>query len=210
MDAVLDTIWEYLASGFIFLGETTFGMLNHIHFLGPVFLVSLLAFCTICVTKVLNKVIITKRFLKLEKNFNYWLSIREEATKHEDRVKGQRMARNIDQAELNRVYYDYFFEGLLLGIARRIIPIFFVFAFINEFYRPERMLEMFGHKYVIKISAFSTDPVLIGAVFWYFLSLLLGYILWAITGRIIKKMKNAPVQLATPAAENNCPAPQVS
>jgi hypothetical protein len=204
MDAILDTIWEYLAAGFLFLGETVFSLLEHLHFLGPLTIIALLALCTICITKVLNRVIVTKRFIKLEKNFNYWVSIREEAMKCEDREKGRRMARNIDQAELNRVYYDYFFEGLLLGLARRIIPIFFVFAFVNEFYRPERMLELFGHEYVIKFSRSSGDPVLVGTVFSFFISILLGYILWAVTARIVKKLKNSPPQLSAALVENNC------
>ena len=137
MDAVLDTLWEYLAAGFQFLGESIFSVLQHIHFLGPLVLIIFLALSTVAITKVLNRIIITKRYIKLEKDFNYWVQIRDEATKCDDREKGKRMARNIDQAELNRAYYDYFFEGLLLGLARRIIPIFFIFSFINEYYRPE-------------------------------------------------------------------------
>jgi len=189
MDAVLDTLWEYLATGFQFLGESFFSVLQHMHFLGPFVLITFLALCTVGVTKFLNRVIITKRYIKLEKNFNYWVQVRDEATKCDDREKGKRMARNIDQAELNRAYYDYFFEGLLLGLARRIIPIFFMFAFINEFYRPESMLEIFGRQYVLQIPSSSGEPLIVGTIFCYFSSLLTGYLLWFIVGKLFRCFK---------------------
>ena len=203
MDAVLDTLWEYLASGFQFLGESLFSALQHIHFLGPFVLITFLALSTVAITKVLNRIIITKRYIKLEKKFNYWVQVRDEATKCEDREKGKRMARNIDQAELNRAYYDYFFEGLLLGLARRIIPIFFVFAFINEYYRPERMLEIFGRQHVLQIPSSSGEPVLVGTVFCYFFSLLTGYLLWFIVGKLFRRSKAEP--LATSVETKECP-----
>jgi hypothetical protein len=99
------------------------------------------------------------------------------------------MARNIDQAELNRAYYDYFFEGLLLGLARKIIPIFFIFAFINEFYRPESMLEIFGRQYVLQIPSSSGEPILVGTIFCYFVSLLTCYLLWSILGKLFRSFK---------------------
>lgn len=187
MDAVLDTIWEYLVTGFIFLGDTLFTLLQHLHPLGPVLIMSLLGVCTVGLTKLLNRFIITKRYIELEKTYNHWLELRQEAMRCEDKVKGSRMARNIDKAELNKAYYDYFFEGLLLGIARKVIPIFFVFAFINEYYRPENMLSLFGREYVMQITSTSGEPVLIGAVFWYFLSLLTGYLVWSITAVLLKR-----------------------
>lgn len=203
MDAVLDTLWEYLAAGFQFLGESIFSVLQHIHFLGPFVLITFLALTTVAITKVLNRIIITKRYIKLEKKFNYWVQIRDEATKCDDREKGKRMARNIDQAELNRAYYDYFFEGLLLGLARRIIPIFFMFAFINEFYRPESMLEIFGRQYVLQIPSSSGEPVLVGTVFCYFFSLLTGYLLWFIVGILFRRFKAEP--LAKSVETEECP-----
>ncbi|MCP4340662.1 MAG: hypothetical protein GY799_17700 [Desulfobulbaceae bacterium] len=203
MDAVLDTLWEYLAAGFQFLGESLFSVLQHIHFLGPFVLITFLALTTVAITKILNRVIITKRYIKLEKKFNYWVQVRDEATKCEDREKGKRMARNIDQAELNRAYYDYFFEGLLLGLARRIIPIFFMFAFINEFYRPESMLEIFGRQHVLQIPSSGGEPILVGTVFCYFISLLTGYILWFIVGKLFRRFKAEP--LAKPVETEELP-----
>ncbi len=205
MDAVLDTIWVNLAAGFNTLGETLFSILQNLHFLGPIILISLLALSTVLVTKLLNRLIITKRYIELEKIYQKWFQLRQEAMNCGDREKGKRMARNIDKAELNKAYYDYFFEGLLLGIARKVIPIFFIFAFINEFYRPENMLVIFGREYVVKMVSSSGEPVLIGAVFWYFLSLLTGYLLWFLISKFLRNSKTETNNSLTgPIEEVNC------
>lgn len=198
MDAVLDTLWEYLAAGILFLGNNFFSLLQNLHFLGPIVVISLLALGTVFVTKCLNRWIITKRYVELEKDFHYWAEIRKEAVACEDKEKGKRMARNIDQAELNKAYYDYFFEGLLLGIARRIIPIFFMFAFINEFYQPKRMVEMFGREYVVQMVSTSGEPVLLGGVAWFFISLLMSYLLWYVVTKFVGKAK---AKQSTPMSE---------
>lgn len=191
MDAFLDTLWDYIAAGFTLLGDSFFALLQHLHFLGPLLLITLLAAVTIGLTKLLNRLIVTRRFLELEKEYHHWLKVRQEALRCSDSEKGRRMARNIDKAELNRAYYDYFFEGLLLGIARKVLPIFFIFAFLNEYYRPEQMAALFGHEYVVQLVSPGGTPVPIGAVFWYFLSLLSGYLLWSVIATV-RKRKNAP------------------
>ncbi|MFW2368396.1 MAG: hypothetical protein ACN4GW_18425 [Desulforhopalus sp.] len=201
MDAVLDTIWEYIAAGFLSLAETFYSILQNLHFLGPVVLISLLALATVGVTKLLSKLIKTRRYAELEKKFHYWSRLRDEAMKFEDREKGKRMARNIDQAELNKAYYDYFFEGFMLGIARKIIPIFFMFAFINEFYRTERLLEIFGRGYVLQVPTSGGEVVLIGAVFWYIISLFLGYLLWFFVPRIFGSVKAESITQPVKQAE---------
>ncbi|MGW8193686.1 MAG: hypothetical protein ACWGOX_05415 [Desulforhopalus sp.] len=198
MDAVLDIIWEYMAAGFHGLAETFFAVLQNFHFLGPAVLIALLAMITVGVTKLLNKWITTKRYSELEKTFQYWARLRDEAMRCEDREKGQVMARNIDQAELNKAYYDYFFEGFMLGIARKVIPVFFMFAFINEYYRTERLVEIFGQGYVLQIPVGGGEPVLIGGVFWYIISLMSGYLIWFIVARLHRSAKGearpAPVE----------------
>jgi len=206
MDAFLDRLWEYLAAGFAFAGESLFTLLQNFHFLGPAVLISCLALCTVCVTKFLNRVIITKRFLELEKTYLHWMEVRQEAMQVEDLEKGRRLARNIDNAELNKAYYDYFFEGLLLGIARKVLPIFFVFAFINEYYRQENLLVLFGRDYVVRMTNTSGEPVLIGAVFWYFLSLLAGYLLWSVGKRVIQQVKAGSRNASISVSAEDCNA----
>ena len=194
MDAFLDTTWEYLAAGFLFLANSFYSFLQHLHFLGPVVLIFLLALATIGVIKILTRLITTKRYTELEKKFHYWSALRDEAMQCEDREKGKRMARNIDKAELNKAYYDYFFEGFMLGIARKIIPIFFMFAFINEYYRTEKLTALFGRAFVIKLPTTGGEPILVGAVFWYIISLLLGFLAWFAIAKIVRSFKPAATE----------------
>lgn len=208
MDAVLDTIWEYMAAGFIFVADTLYSGLQNLHFLGPVVLIFLLAIATIGVIKILTNIITTKRYTELEKTFNYWSALRDEAMRCEDREKGKRMARNIDKAELNKAYYDYFFEGFMLGIARKIIPIFFMFAFINEYYRTENLTALFGQAFVMKLPSTSGESILVGAVFWYLISLFLGFLAWFAIEKIVRSLKPATTEsissLHHPAEETSC------
>lgn len=205
MESFLDTLWEYIAAAIQFCGQSLYGFLENFHALGPAVLIALLALATVAITKLLNRWIITKRYLELEKDFHYWVEIRQEAMKCEDREKGKRMARNIDQSTLNKAYYDYFFEGLLLGIARKILPIFFMFAFINEFYRPTQMLQIFGRDYVLQMGSMNGEPLLVGAVFWYFICILGGYLLWSIGARLLPNIKlGSCTPLAKTTNETNC------
>lgn len=159
------------------------------HFLGPGVIIFLLAVLTVLFTKSLNRMIITKRYARLEKEFRHWYTVRHEAMTCEDREKGRAMAKNIDQAKLNKVYYDYFFEGLMLGLIRKIIPIFFMFAYINEYFKPQRLTEHFGQSYVFKINLTAGEPVVVGTIFWYFLSLLMVYLAWAVIKRCCCRYK---------------------
>lgn len=189
MEDFLDSAWNMIATGLQWAGDNLYIILEQFHFLGPAVVISLLAFLAVAITKVLSRVVVTKRYVALEKEYHHWFQLRQQALQCEDRQKGRGLARNIDQAELNRAYYDYFFEGLLLGIARRVIPIFFVFAFINEYYRPVRLVESFGREYVLKIAAADGPATVFGAPFWFFLSLVGFYILWAVVGFFVKKMR---------------------
>ncbi len=189
MENFLDRAWEYIAAVFIGLGNMLFDLIAPLHFLGPVVIITLLALSTVALTKILKPYIMTRRYRELEDQFQYWYHLRAEAMKIEDETVGKRMARNIDQAELNRAYYDYFFEGFMLGLAGKVIPIFFVFGFVNEFYKPEQMRAHFGREYVLAIPTTGSEPLLAGPVFWYVLSVLGSYILWFAVSRIVKSIR---------------------
>ncbi|MBW1711285.1 MAG: hypothetical protein JRJ73_15650 [Deltaproteobacteria bacterium] len=129
----------------------------------------------------------TKRHKQLQKEFVYYYNLRQEALKCEDREKGKLLAKNIDQAELNKVYYNYFLEGFLNGLLTRYLPIFSFLAYVNEAYKPENLLKLFGREYVLKFRNFSGEEILIGAIFWFVISVLLIYLAWFIIGRIFSK-----------------------
>ncbi len=191
METFLDRAWEYIAAGFVWLGNMLFDLIAPLHFLGPVVVISLLALSTVILTKILQPYIMTRRYKELERQFHYWYQLRAETMKIEDQTVGRRMARNIDQAELNRVYYDYFFEGLMLGLAGKVIPIFFMFGFVNEFYKPEQMRLYFGREYVVAIPTTGSEPLLAGPVFWYVLSILVSYVLWSVVSRIVAMIRSS-------------------
>ena len=201
MNSLLDTIWEKIAAGFIVVADGFDALLAAFHFLGPAMIIFLLAVLTVLVTKGLNRIIITKRFVRLEKEYKHWYNLRQTAINCEDREKGKALAKNIDQAELNRAYYDYFFEGMLLGLARKIIPISFILAYINEYYRPERLVELFGQSAIFKFESSAGEPVVIGSVFWYIISLLIVYLAWSIIKRCVSRFKKIAASTAEPASE---------
>ncbi len=201
MDSLLDTIWQKIAAGSIAVADGFDALLAPFHFLGPAMIIFLLALLTVLITKSLNRIIITKRYVRLEKKYKHWYNLRQTALTCEDREKGKALAKNIDQSELNRAYYDYFFEGLLLGFARRIIPILFIVAFINEYFQPERLVERFGQSYIFKFGSSSGEPVVIGSIVWYLLSLLVVYLVWYIVNKSYARFKKADPLTTEPASE---------
>ena len=176
--------------GFLSLASQLDMLLSPLHnTFGPASVIILLAICTVCVTKFMKRNFRTKRHKKLEEEFNYWLTIREEAMQCEDREKGKRMARNIDKAKLNKCYYDYFFEGLMLSFANTYLPILIVLSYVNRYYRPERLLELTGKDYVVMFGNASGEPVLIGSLFFYMCALLVTYLGWGTVQKYIERRR---------------------
>jgi len=155
--------------------------------LGPAFAIFTIAFITVIITKILTKVFITKRYKVLKKNFEYWYNMRQEAMKCEDREKSKLLAKNIDQAELNKAYYDYFFEGFLIRLMTRLLPILSFLAYVNEAYKTSNLLKLFGREYVFKFKSYNGEEVVIGAVFWFVISIFLVYLGWFIVRKIWSK-----------------------
>jgi hypothetical protein len=204
MDDFFNIAWEYIYS-FIQKGIALLDLLlEYFHFLGPIPVIFLLAAATVAVTRVLKKYIKTKRLVTLEKDFQHWLGVREEAMRCEDREKGKNLARNIDKAKLNKAYYDFFFEGLLLGFIIFHLPVISMAAYINEAYRSERLAELFGKDYILKFG--DGEPVLIGALFCYIFS-----VLFNICGLfIIKRIKKRRQTLEIEQHHNHAQQPEQS
>ena len=188
MEELLDSLWfkilDLIHYFFCFL-DYIFAPLN---FLGPAFAILTIAFTTVVITKFLTKVFKTKRYEALTKDFKYWYNIRQEAMKCEDPEKAKLLAKNIDQAKLNKVYYDFFFEGFMLGLATKYLPILIFAAYINEAYRTENLIKVFGRGYVLKFAGSGPKPVLVGGVFWFVVSILLIYLCWFLIKRVYKKV----------------------
>ena len=204
MENFLNIVWENMYSAFLFLTSQLDILLSPIHTaFGPGSVIILLAVVTVFISKYMSRKFRTKRHIKLEEDFHYWLGVREEAMRCEDREKGKRMARNIDQAKLNRSYYDYFFEGLLLSLANTYFPILMVLSYINRFYRPERLIELTGKDYVMQFGNSNGEPVLIGSIFFYLCALLTTFMVWAAVKKIMER--NRMSKIARCIAESNEP-----
>lgn len=188
MEELLDTLWFKLESlihylrGFL---DILFGPLNA---LGPAVAIATMALITVAGTKYCTKKFKTKRYRTLKKEFAHWYNVRQEATRCEDYEKGKLLAKSIDSAKLNKVYYDLFLEGLLNNVLTMYLPILLVLAYVNETYKSAHLLELFGRDYILKLWSFNGDTLAVGAAFWFVLSLLLVYLSWFIGERIYGKL----------------------
>lgn len=178
MEAFMDDIWMRIVDAILYLKDlldVVFGPLND---LGPAVAVSTVALITVLLTKFLSRVYRTKRHRVLKEEFQHWYNMRQEALKCEDKERARLLAKNIDQAKLNRVYYDYFFESLLTNILTKYLPILIFAAYINESYNPQKLMTLFGRDFVFRFTFFGWEPIHVGGIFWYVLSLVGIYLLW--------------------------------
>jgi len=187
MEDALDSLWFKIVALVHYIKSFLDVIFAPLNSLGPAFAIFIIALITVLIAKFLTKHFKTKRYKQLQKEFVYYYNLRQEALKCEDREKGKLLAKNIDQAELNKVYYNYFLESFLSGLLTKYLPIFSFLAYVNEAYRPENLVKLFGREYVFKFSNFSGEEILVGAVFWFVISILLIYLAWFIIGRICLK-----------------------
>jgi hypothetical protein len=186
MDNILDIIWFKIVAGIQLLKallDIVFGPLNA---LGPAVAILAIALIAVVFTKFLSRIFKTRRYKELRKDFLYWLNIRQEAMKCEDREKAKRLAKNIDQAKLNKVYYDYFFEGLLNNIVTKYLPILLLLAYVNETYQPTNLLKLFGREYVFKLGHVGENTLFVGSIFWFLVSIVLIYLVIFTFKKVIK------------------------
>ena len=184
MEDFLDNLWlnilvlvHYIKT---FL-DLIFAPLNS---LGPAFAIFIIAFITVIITKILTKTFKTKRYKELQKEFKYWYDMRQEALKCEDPEKAKLLTKNIDQAKLNKAYYDYFLEGFLIRLMTRLLPIFCFLAYVNEAYKASNLLKLFGRDYVLKFRFYNGEEIFVGAVFWFIVSIFLVYLGWFVIRKI--------------------------
>jgi hypothetical protein len=190
MEEFLDIIWLKVLFVIQYAVRCLDYMLAPLNPFGPAVVILAVVFVTVAATKYLSKIYKTKRYVELEKEFKYWFNLRKEALTCEDPEKGKKLAQNIDQAKLNRVYYDYFFEGLLSSLLTKYLPIFIMLAYVNEAFKPDNLLKIFGREYIFKFVNYNGKVILVGAVFWFVLSMLLVYIAWFIAEKLyFKHMK---------------------
>jgi uncharacterized membrane protein (DUF106 family) len=187
MEDLLDAIWFKIVDIVYYMDNFLDVIFAPLNYFGPAVVISMIAFITVIITKFLTKTFKTKRYKELEKEFQYWYNVRQEALKCEDPEKGKLLAKNIDQVELNQVYYNYFIEGFFMSLATKCLPIIAFLAYVNEAYNPNNLLKLFGREYILRFTTFNGEIILIGAAFWFVISIMLIYLGWFIIGKIYKK-----------------------
>ena len=190
----MDAIWMKIMGFVLYSKGLLDGALSPFNVLGPACVILILALITVILTKFLSRIYKTKRYRSLKIEFEHWYNLRQEALKCEDKEKAGLLAKNIDQAKLNRVYYDYFFEGLLRNLLTQYLPILIFAAYINESYNPEHLMNLFGRDYVFRFMWFDREPLLMGGVFWYVLSLVGLYLLWYVVRKGVLRYKSNPAK----------------
>jgi len=193
MDEFLDIVWLKIVAVTQAVVNVMDMIVSPLNVLGPGMVIFMLVLVTVVFTKLFKRFYTTKRYEALKKEFNHWAEIRKQAMEIENREKGKTLAKNIDQAKLNKVYYDYFFEGFLKSILTTILPVLLMAAYVNEAYNPDRLSDLFGRSYVFKIPGFGGEPTPAGALVWFVLSLILVHTLWAVTKKILKKKNSSRV-----------------
>ncbi|MCP3873644.1 MAG: hypothetical protein GY699_10880 [Desulfobacteraceae bacterium] len=195
MNYFLDNIWEYIESflnySILLLDKT----ISPLEIIGAWFVIFILAFLVVIFTRIIALSYVTKRHINLEKEFRHWKGVRDEAMKHPDLEKGKALAKNIDQAQLNKAYYDYFFEGLLKHFAVNVLPILLMVAYISKVYTPETLFKRFGEKSIFSFSFGSSTQTDVSSLLWFIICLIFSFILYATLKWVIKKRyaKKEPV-----------------
>jgi hypothetical protein len=191
MEAFLDSLWFKTVDLVYQVKNLLDGIFAPLNSLGPVIAILAIALITVLIAKCLSKTIKTRRYKELGEQFFYWFNLRQEALKNEDPDKAKRLAKNIDQAKLNRAYYDYFFEGLMISLVTKVLPVLVFLAYVNEAYKPSNLLKLFGREYVLRFKASGGSEILVGAASWFVVSILGVYVLWFIAKRMYLRYKTA-------------------
>lgn len=195
MNSFLDNVWgyiEFFLNYVIGIMDRAFSPLEAI---GPWFVIFILAFSVVIFTRIMARFYVTKRHISLEKEFYHWKNIRDEAMKQQDREKGKALAKNIDQAQLNKAYYDFFFEGLLKNFITNVLPILLIAAYVVKVYTPATLLTRFGKQWIFSFSIGPSFQMDINSLFWFLICLILSFILFAVLKMIYRKRyaKKKPV-----------------
>jgi hypothetical protein len=186
----MDTLWQIIYQIILQIEAALSQAFSLLHPLGPAVTIACAALLTAGVAGILRKSFITRRYQRLERDFRYWHGIRQQAAQQPDRDKGQLMAKNIDQAKLNKAYYDYFFEGLLNNLLTTYLPILCMLGFVNAAYSPQQLEQLFSRSCVFSLPTVQGGQFCFGAPFWFVLWVVLGFVLLVCGKRSLTGFKN--------------------
>ncbi len=179
MDNILDKLWESIEVLLINAISLFDLICSPLEIFGPGFVIFILSVFVVLLTRGLSRLYVTKRHSRLEQDFLNWKDVREEAMGQVDRDKGKTLAKNIDQAHLNKAYYDYFFEGFMKSLVTNILPILLMAGYITKVYTPENLFLRFGDKWVFA-------SMNINSLLWFIICLVFSFFLFFILQRVFK------------------------
>ncbi|MFP4194781.1 MAG: hypothetical protein ACLFRO_07550 [Desulfobacterales bacterium] len=188
---MMDELWMIILNVVRYVQGGLDTLFAPLHTLGPVVTVTTIAVLTAAAAKLFSR-FRTPRYRELEKEFNYWYEVKQEAlrVKDSDPEKAKELGRNIDQAKLNKAYYDFFLEGFLNNLLTRILPIFIMLGYVNATYQPQALESLFGRNHLFMLPWFDGNHYEIGAVFWFVFCVFGFFIVSFIAGLIIRRKRN--------------------
>ncbi len=180
-------VWERIVDGVGWVAALLDRLLAPLNaHLGPAMMILIITITVVALTKLLSRVYNTQRHAELKANYEHWFALRQAAMACDDRDKGNGIAKNIDQAQLNKAYYDYFFEGFLKSIITTMLPILFAAAYVNRAYAPDNLMQQIGRKVIFRFTRAGGEPVMVSAFFWFVICLFLVYLAWFIIGSVVR------------------------
>jgi len=190
MDEFLDYLWIKILMIIKYITAFLDALFSPLNAVGPGFAIFVIVCITFAMARFFSRYK-TKRLIRLEKEFIHWYNLRQEAMKCEDYEKGKLLAKNVDQAKLKRVYYDYFFERFMVTLLTKYLPIFSMLAYVNEAYKPDNLLKMIGKTYIYKFGKYHGKPIEAGAVFVFFVAYLIVSSGWFVLKFIYSRLRPA-------------------
>ena len=115
------------------------------------------------------------------------------ATWNADFIDSQYKRWKADPHSLSKEW-RYFFEGFMLSLASKFLPILVLLAYVNEAYQPNNLLKLFGREYIFKFGGGNAEATPVGAVFWFVVSMVLIYLL-IFTFKKLLKLKGEVVRV---------------
>ena len=188
MDDFLDNLWGTMETGLESLALGMDHLISPLESLGPAWVIFILAMGVVGLTRVFVMLYRPRRHQELKQDFLHWHEVREAAVRTRDKEKGKAMAKNIDQAKLNRAYYDFFFEGMMKHMVTTVLPILLMLAYLSRTYPAENLLSRFGDKWIFVVG--NDSPIYVGTLFWFIICLFSGFLLFGLAAYFLKKGKS--------------------
>lgn len=174
----MDTLWMIIFSAIQHIQAAIYAVTSPLHVFGPAVTVAAIAVVTAVAARGLTVKFKTRRYQMLKQEFEYWFAVKQEAArvKDADPETAKQLGKTIDSGQLNKAYYDFFFEGLLNNLLTLYMPVFSMLVYVNYTYRPALLEQFFGRAYLFELTWVNGRQYEIGAVFWFVLCVFVTYL----------------------------------